>query len=195
MKGYGKVFLIILSLAFLGGCATTARIDPMDDSQVYTTFSATDLCLIAERLTQSLVNRFNFGRTPPLVRVDRVKNKTSEHIDTKAVTDTIEIGLLKSGKVRFAVDYAEKDDYDKRSYEEAYGGRISDKDRQMYLGNQAAPKYRIYGELTGMRTITDDTKDVFYKFTLKMVDFRTGTFIWADEAMLRKVRKRGIFGS
>jgi penicillin-binding protein activator len=141
-----------------------------------------------------LVNRFNFGTERPLVRVDIVKNKTSEHIDTKAITDSIRTELVKSGKIRFAVDYLEKEDYERRSSEEAFEGRISDKDRQMYLGDQMAPRYRIYGELTGIRTITSDTKDVFYKFTLNMVDFRTGTLEWADEAKLRKVGKRGLFG-
>jgi penicillin-binding protein activator len=194
MKVNARLLLIILALILLNGCATTKRVDVMDDSQVYTTFSATDLCLIAQKMTQSLVNRFNFGTERPLVRVDIVKNKTSEHIDTKAITDSIRTELVKSGKIRFAVDYLEKEDYERRSSEEAFEGRISDKDRQMYLGDQMAPRYRIYGELTGIRTITSDTKDVFYKFTLNMVDFRTGTLEWADEAKLRKVGKRGLFG-
>ncbi len=162
MKVKVKFMVLVLSLILVGGCATTKRVDVMDDSQVYTTFSATDLSIIAEKMARSLVNRFNFGPNRPLVRVDIVKNKTSEHIDTKAITDSIRTELIKSGKVRFAVDYTEKGAYDKRSAEEAFSGRISDKDRQMYLGNQQAPRYRIYGELTGIQTITSNRKDVFY---------------------------------
>lgn len=194
MKLEVRFIVLVLSLILVGGCATTKRIDIMDDSQVYTTFSATDLSIIAEKMARSLVNRFNFGPNRPLVRVDIVKNKTSEHIDTKAITDSIRTELIKSGKVRFAIDYTEKGAYDKRSAEEAFGNRITDKDRQIYLSNQQAPRYRIYGELTGVQIITSNRKDVSYKFTLNMVDFRTGTLEWADEAKLRKVRKKGLFG-
>jgi uncharacterized protein (TIGR02722 family) len=179
------------------GCATgmkTERVDPGYSKQTYTTFSATDLIIVAEKMTQSLVEHFDFGDQRPLVRVDQVKNKTDEHIDTKSITDSIATKIVNSRKVRFAVDYAEREDYEKRAAEEAFETRISDKDRQLYLSDQQAPRYRIYGELTNIKTITEDTKDVFYKFTLKMVDFKTGTLEWADEAQLRKVGKKRIFG-
>lgn len=37
----------------------------------------------------------------PIVFVERIKNKTSEHIDTESITDTISTKMLNSGKFRF----------------------------------------------------------------------------------------------
>ncbi|WP_419656184.1 hypothetical protein Dvar_52850 [Desulfosarcina variabilis str. Montpellier] len=193
----GKALILIISLLLFMGCATgmkTERVDPGYDGQAYTTFSATDLIIVAENMAQSLVERFDFGGQRPLVRVDTVKNKTDEHIDTKSITDSITTKIVNSGKVRFAVDYSERQDYEKRAAEEAFETRISDEDRELYLSDQQAPRYRIYGELTNIRTITEDTKDVFYKFTLKMVDFKTGTLEWADETQLRKFAKKRLLG-
>jgi uncharacterized protein (TIGR02722 family) len=193
----GKTLILIISLLFFTGCATgmkTERVDPNYDGQTYTTFSATDLTIVAEKMAQSLVEHFDFGDQRPLVRVDTVKNKTDEHIDTKSITDSIATKIVNSRKVRFAVDYDERQDYEKRAAEEAFETRISDADRELYLGDQEAPRYRIYGELTNIRTITEDTKDVFYKFTLKMVDFKSGTLEWADETQLRKVGKKKLLG-
>ena len=187
----------IISFVILMGCATgmkTERVSADYSEKAYTTFSATDLIIIAEEMTQSLVEHFEFGKERPLVRLDVVKNKTDEHIDTKSITDSIATKLVKSGKVRFAVDYAEREAYEKRAAEEAFETRISEEDRQVYLTDQKAPKYRIYGELSSIKTITEDTKDVFFKFTLKMVDFRAGTLEWADETQLRKVGKKRMFG-
>ena len=42
----------------------------------------------------------------PIVTVQEVQNKTSEYIDTRAITDSIRSELQKGGKVRFAVDAA-----------------------------------------------------------------------------------------
>ena len=193
----GKWLIVIISLLFVTGCATgmkTQRVDPGYEGQAYTTFSATDLIIVAEKMAQSLVEHFDFGDQRPLVRIDTVKNKTDEHIDTKSITDSITTKIVNSRKVRFAVDYAERQDYEKRAAEEAFETRISDEDRETFLSDQKAPRYRIYGELTNIRTITTDTKDVFYKFTLKMVDFKSGTLEWADETQLRKVGKKRLFG-
>ncbi|MBN2373310.1 hypothetical protein JXL19_05960 [bacterium] len=198
MEKVCKWVVLIIPLSILMGCATgmkTVRVEPDYSKKEYTTFSASDLIIIAEKMTQSLVEHFDFGAERPLVRVDIVKNKTDEHVDTKSITDSITAKLVNSRKVRFAVDYAEREEYEKRASEEAFESRISDEDRQqVYLTDQEAPKYRIYGELSNIKTITEDTKDVFFKFTLKMVDFRTGTLEWADEAQLRKIGKKGTFG-
>ena len=193
-KGIGMV--VIIGIMFLAGCSgmKTQRVDADYSKQTYTTFSATDLLIVAERIADSMVNHFDFGDQRPLVRVDVVKNKTDEHIDTKAITDTITAKIMKSGKVRFAVDYEEIQEYEKRAAQESFEGRISDEDRQIYTSDQAAPRYRIYGELTEIKTVTEDTKDVFYKFSLKLVDFKSGVLEWMDEAQLRKVAKKKLFG-
>ncbi len=197
MAKTGKWLVPMIFLLILLGCATgmkTERVRPDYADKVYTTFSATDLIIISEALTQSMIEHFDFGTQRPLVRVDVVKNKTDEHIDTKSITDSISAKLVNSRKVRFAVDYEERQEYEKRAAEEAFETRISDEDRQTYLADQEAPRYRIYGELSNIKIITEDTKDVFFKFTLKMVDFRTGTLEWADETQLRKIGKKRIFG-
>jgi len=194
---YLKFICLTVGLLFVLGCATgmqTVYVRPEDENHVTLTFSAVDLQKIVEKMTQSLVDHFDFGPERPLVRVDTVKNKTDEHVDTKSITDSIIARLVNSGKVRFAVDYVEREEYERRSAEEAFDTRISEEDQQIYLSDQEAPRYRIYGELTSITSITKDTKDVFYKFTLKMVDFRTGTLEWADEKQLRKIGKKRLLG-
>ncbi len=195
-KGARGVMAIIF-IVLLMGCATgmkTERVDADYSGKTYTTFSATDLNIVAAKLADSLVQRFDFGSQRPLVRVDTVKNKTDEHIDTKSITDTITAKIMRSGRVRFAVDYSERQEYEKRAAEEAFDTRISDEGRSLYLSDQATPRYRIYGELTNIKTVTEDTKDVFYKFSLKLVDFKSGVLEWMDESQLRKIGKKRAFG-
>jgi hypothetical protein len=63
-------------------------------------FGSTDLQMIAEKMTGSLLETGIFqGR--PTVTISTVKNKTSEYIDTTNVMNSIQTALVKSGKVRF----------------------------------------------------------------------------------------------
>ena len=51
-------------------------------------------------------------------------------------------------------------------------------------------KYSVEGELTSIVKQTAGTKDVFYKFTLKLYDVEEGTIEWQDEKEIRKTTKR-----
>jgi len=53
-----------------------------------------------------------------------------------------------------------------------------------------AAKYQLEGELTSIVKQNNTTKDVFYKFTLKMFDVQEGTIEWQDEKEIRKTSKK-----
>ncbi|MEK5789741.1 penicillin-binding protein activator LpoB, partial [Acinetobacter johnsonii] len=68
-------------------------------------FGSTDLQQIAAKMVDDMlafppVIEMTQARRPVLF-VDRIKNKTQEHIDTESITDTIQNKLINSGKFRF----------------------------------------------------------------------------------------------
>ena len=101
---------LIATLALAAGCATTEKTSYGDARSVETVtnqFGSTDLQMIAESMTRSMLNApVVAGGNLPIVTVQEVKNKTSEYIDTRSITDSIRVELQKSGRVRFAVDAA-----------------------------------------------------------------------------------------
>jgi penicillin-binding protein activator len=151
-------------------------------------FGSTDLQLIAEKMTGSLLETGIFqGR--PTVTISTVKNKTSEYIDTTNVMNTIQTQLVKSGKVRFTRSSQEmqqgvdelKRQNDSGLYKQSSTAKI---------GNMTAAKYSMEGELTSIVKQNSGTKDVFYKFTLKLFDVEEGTIEWQEEKQIRKTTKR-----
>ncbi len=151
-------------------------------------FGSTDLQMMAEKMTGSMMESpVLTGR--PTVTISSVRNKTSEYIDTKNITNSIQTALVKSGKVRFV-----------RSIDEMQAG-VDELQRQnqsgLYKQNSTAKvgqlkgaKYSVEGELTSIVKQTSDTKDVFYKFTLKLYDVEEGTIEWQEEKEIRKTSKR-----
>jgi len=151
-------------------------------------FGSTDLQLIAEKMVGSLLETGIFqGR--PTVTISTVKNKTSEYIDTTNVMNSIQTALVKSGKVRFTRSINEMqagvDELQRQNQSGLYKANSTAK-----VGQMTGAKYSLEGELTSIVKQSSSTKDVYYKFTLKMFDVQEGTIEWQEEKDIRKTSKR-----
>ena len=150
-------------------------------------FGSTDLQMIAEKMTGGLLETGIFqGR--PTVTISTVKNKTSEYIDTTNVMNSIQTALVKSGKVRFVRSIKEMqagvDELQRQNQSGLYKQNSTAK-----VGNMTAARYSMEGELTIVKQ-SAATKDVYYKFTLKLFDVEEGTIEWQDEKEIRKTSAR-----
>src|SRR3954470_24271860 len=98
---------LIAAVALIAGCAQekTTYGDARGVETVTNQFGSTDLQMIAESMARSMQQAPAIAAgNLPIVTVQEVKNKTSEYIDTRAITDSIRSEMQKGGRVRFAVD-------------------------------------------------------------------------------------------
>jgi len=105
MKRITILVFLVCAVFLVSGCASSPTVTYGSAEQVETVtteFGSTDLQMIAEKMVNSLLAApvLTSGERPVLY-VHQVKNKTDEHLDTKAVTDKMRVTLLKSGRVRF----------------------------------------------------------------------------------------------
>ncbi|MDI1277878.1 penicillin-binding protein activator LpoB [Methylobacter sp.] len=186
----------------LSGCATqsptlsSGNVEYGDSKAVETLtneFGSTDLQSIAESMASSLLQSpALFAKSRPLVTVAEVKNRTSEYIDTKSVTDSIRTKIVKSGMVRFAVDTsAMQTQVDELTRQNQTG--LYKKSKSKKMGNMEGADFRIEGTITSIVKRAGDVKDVYYKFSLQLVDIESGTMEWADEKEIRKTSNKSMF--
>jgi uncharacterized protein (TIGR02722 family) len=157
-------------------------------------FGSTDLQMIAETMVGSLLESDKIEPDPaeptkaPLVAVDRIVNNTSEHIDTKSITDKIRTSLIKSGKIRFSASMEASATLQAQYKQQAV---FADGATAKTAGKQAGAKYLLRGDISSIVKTQGRTKDVYYKLTLNLVDLESGVIDWADEKEIRKesVRK------
>ncbi len=203
MKMVGKV-LLVASLAVLAGCATGSgptspplvggNVQYGDAKAVETvtnTFGSTDLQMIAESMTRSMLQSpvLSSGKRRPLVTVNEVKNKTSEYIDTRAITDSILTQMTKSGVVRFVVDTADMQDQTEELARQNQSG-LYKKSSSKKMGKMEGADYRLVGSITSITKRTQDIHDVYYKFSLRLTEIESGVVEWADEKEIRKTATR-----
>ncbi len=144
--------------------------------------------MIAEAMARSMQQTSAIASgNLPIVTVQEVKNKTSEYIDTRAITDSIRAELQKGGRVRFAVDapgMTQQTDEIKRQQSEYYA-----KESAVEKGQMVGAQYRMEGNITSIVKQNKDTRDVYYKFNLQLWNIRNGLLEWSDEKEIRKTTK------
>jgi penicillin-binding protein activator len=176
---------IITPMAFTG-CSTT-KVAYGDNKAIETVtneFGSTDLQMIAESMTASLLDT-RMVDSRPTITLAPLRNKTSEYIDTDVIAQKIRTKLLRSGSVQFVVSALEmgtqKSELERQKDKELY-----DQNTAAQKGNMIAAKYRLEGDIASIVKQGAKTKDVFYQFTLSLINNQTGVIEWQDEKEIRK---------
>ncbi|MBV4532316.1 penicillin-binding protein activator LpoB [Pseudomonas sp. SWRI107] len=194
---FARISLAAIAIALVSGCSTPSPVlggknisygDNKAVELVTNEFGSTDLQMIAESMTRSLAQSGVLsGR--PVVQVYDVKNKTSEYIDTREITTSIKTQLMKSGVARFASDNnAMQSQVDQLKLQNQSG--LYKKNTVAKTGNMIAAQYRLEGSISSIVKRSSDYKDVFYKFSLQLIDVESGLAEWMDEKEIRKTTER-----
>lgn len=155
-------------------------------------FNENDLQLIAKKMVESM------GASPsiqaiqnqPIIIVGKLKNSTSEHIDTSSLRDKIVVQLSKTGKFRFQDKDARQDVAEEYEYQ---GSGYVDPSSAKGKGQQASADYVFTGEISSIVQEVGSDKSVYYKMTGKLTNLRSGIMEWTDEKELRKkFEKQGV---
>lgn len=188
-----------LAITLVAGCAQKSVVRYGDATAVETTdinFGSTDLQKVAGEMTDSLLLSPVVGTLTqnkrPIMFVERLKNKTSEHIDTESITDSISTKLLRSGKFRF-VDMARVEAAREQIKFQQDSGMV-DTNKAVQFGKQVGAEYMLYGNLSSIVKSNKDKSDVYYKFTLRLMDLESGLVEWADETEIRKTKVKASVG-
>ncbi len=193
-----KSIIALLGLAvILEGCSNKVSYGDSQATETTTIdFGSTDLQKIAGEMVDSMMMSGSVAAITrdqrPIVFVERIKNKTSEHIDTESITDTISTKMLNSGKFRFVdMDRVEsvREQLNFQSTDE-----LVNQSTAIQFGKMVGAQYMLYGNLSSIVKNAGSDKDVYYKMTMRLMDLETGLIEWADETEIRKEQSKSLFG-
>ena len=187
-------------LIALAGCQTTSPTtgtsgvsygDGKAVETVTTDLGSTDLQMISEKMTQSLIQHpliQDVIRKRSLLMASPVQNKTSEYFDTKQITDTVLMQLQKNG-VRYVIEADNMQNQVDELRRQNQSG-LYDKSKTVKMGKMQGAKYRLDGSISSIVKKTSDLKDVYYKMNMRLIEIETGIVEWSDEKDIRKSAKR-----
>ncbi len=196
MKKFKLIFIIAVAIG-LAGCQSRVQYgDATEVETVNENFGSTDLQAITAKMVDSMLTFppvvAMTANDRPIIFVDNIKNKTSEHIDTESVTDSISNKLLRSGKFRF-IDMTKVDSVRKQLDYQNNSGMV-DPSTAINFGRQIGAQFMLYGNLSSIVKQDGSTTDVYYKMTMRLMDLETGLIEWSDEKEIRKTRSKSFLG-
>ena len=185
---------LVIFLMMITGCSTKINYVSSESIDTITLgFGLSDLKKIANEMVADLklFSPFErFAKERPILFVSKIKNKTSEHIDTRSITDSITSSLLRTGLFRFTDTSDQRDIIEQLDFQKNSG--LVNQKSAVKQGNQTAAQYMMAGSISSIRKRNNDTASMYYKFTLRIVNIETGLLEWSNEKEIRKVSGRGF---
>lgn len=192
-----KMF-VFLSLFSVAACGPKAFIkgdydDPNRENLLNDQWSETDMQNSVKAMVTSLLAHPSIAaaKTPPILMVTKLQNKTSEHIDTQSIMDMVRVELMKSGKVVFVDKEARDDVADEYNYQNS--GMVS-QDSKKGPGAQIGADFILNGRMDSIVQEVGKEKTVYYKMTLNLTNLKTNLVTWTDQKELRKAYKKKTIG-
>jgi uncharacterized protein (TIGR02722 family) len=192
----GLLILMALGLSHCGPQAFTKgdydtdvnKTNLLNDSWSESDMQATVKTMVASMIQHPVIAN---AKTPPLVMVTNLQNKTSEHIDTQSIMDMVRVELMQTGKIAF-VDKEAREDI-KSEYDYQNSGTVS-KETKKGPGGQIGADFIVNGRLDSIVQEVGKEKTVYYKITLNLTNLKTGVISWTDQKEIRKAFKKRTIG-
>jgi len=191
-----------ISAALLSGCASTATyVEPGSGRGIVSVdqINTQDWINAAEKLTNSLLQSGVLNRDDGkrfVLMIGRVRNNTTEHIDTDGLVKKIRVALNKSGKVKTttAVGIGGPEDASSQLVRELRNSKEFKQSTVAGQGEMKAPSFSLSGKITQSIVRAGRTKQSDYTFELSLTNLRTGLADWEDEHIISKQGKRASVG-
>ena len=193
--------------ALVLGCATAKYIDHDSRDSVVNVgqINTQDWIRAANELTQSLLLSGaiqSVAGKPKVLMIGRIKNNTTQHIDTDSFIKKIRVALNKGGRAltTTAVGLDGPEDESSKAVREL---RADDEFNQATIpakGNLVSPDYSLSGKIIQniargpSRILAGRIKQSEFAFQLSLTDLKTGLAIWEEEKLIVKQGARAAVG-
>ena len=185
---------LLLVIAFAVGCGgtTVTRTAVEEEIDLSGLWNDVDSQQVSEEMISDSLSRVWIddwrGATgqKPTVIVGAVRNKSSEHINTRTFTKDLERAFVNSGRVRVVADSGEREGLRTERLDQLRNATI---ETAKSMGKEIGADFMLIG---GINTIIDaaDNKQVrFYQVELELIALETNEKVWIGQKKLKKLVK------
>ena len=120
-----------------------------------------------------------------ILQIKKIRNRTSEHIDTGMLSNEIVTNLIQK-RIQFIDDTYTKDAIDEMG--KGMTGLI-DPDSAIPVGELKSPNFYLFGEISDNVRYVGKKRVQYLVVTLKLTSLRTGMLMWQDQKEFLKATK------
>src|SRR4030042_1932907 len=178
-----KVSLLIFAVSIIAtGCAGTQYRDASKDKGSMD-WGPREIKTTVNKMVASLYDYLKNGwGQAALIKTQRIKNDTAEHIDTRMLADEIVTQLI-----QMRIEFID-DSYTKEAIDEMAKGMtgLIDPDSAIPTGNLKSPNFFLFGNISENTRYADGDKVQHLFVHMKMKELKTGLIRWQDRQEIFK---------
>lgn len=131
-----------------------------------------------------------------ILMISTVKNSTSQHINTRILTDKMRQAVLRSGKAltTTAVSGSGAEDKATRQVRKLENDDMFNQATVQKSGTAIAPDMSLAGEIIQQKTTLGRKSESYFFFHLTLTDLKTGLAVWEDNFEVAKQAEKPVFG-
>ena len=192
--------LVLGTVVFVNGCGKSvevARVDSGKEIALTDKWNDEDSRLVAEEMINDMlsypwISQFNqrFPGKEPLVTVQRVRNKSHEHIAVDTFVNDIKRAVIRSGKAGFIATLEERQD---TRAELADQDMNASADTRMEMGEEDGANFVLSGTINSIVDQLDNQRVTYYQVDLKLINLQTAREVWNGSKKIKKFMERKSF--
>ena len=192
--------LVLGTVVFVNGCGKSvevARVDSGKEIALTDKWNDEDSRLVAEEMINDMlsypwISQFNqrFPGKEPLVTVQRVRNKSHEHIAVDTFVNDIKRAVIRSGKAGFIATLEERQD---TRAELADQDMNASADTRMEMGEEDGANFALSGTINSIVDQLDGQRVTYYQVDLKLINLQTAREVWNGSKKIKKFMERKSF--
>jgi len=185
--------LTLMGAAVLtAGCATkVTRVDPGEEIALSDQWNAKDSELVATEMINDMlsfpwVTDFELeNNARPTIIIQRISNKSHEHIAVDTFVNDIKRALLRSGKADFVVAGEERDAVrDERRDQELNASNAKE------MGQEDAADFALSGSINSIVDEAGKKRVTFYQVDMKLINMENNREVWNGQKKIQKLQER-----
>ena len=192
--------LVLGTVVFVNGCGKSvevARVDSGKEIALTDKWNDEDSRLVAEEMINDMlsypwISQFNqrFPGKEPLLTVQRVRNKSHEHIAVDTFVNDIKRAVIRSGKAGFIATLEERQD---TRAELADQDMNASADTRMEMGEEDGANFALSGTINSIVDQLDNQRVTYYQVDLKLINLQTAREVWNGSKKIKKFMERKSF--
>lgn len=193
----GLLGLVLLSL--LAACSSTPRVTRTAVDEVVDLsgrWNDTDSRLVSEEMIGDSLARVWIedwraaNRDRPTVIVGPVRNRSSEHVNTRTFTKDLERAFVNSGRVRLVASSDERGDLRSERLDQLQNATL---ESAKSMGKEIGADFMLIGGIDTIIDAAGRTDVRFYQVELELIALETNEKVWIGQKKIKKVVERPRF--
>jgi len=192
-------FILSASVA-ITGCGSSVKVARVDsDKEIALTdkWNDEDSRLVAEEMIDDMlsypwINKFakKFPDKEPTITIQRVRNKSHEHIAVDTFINDIKRSVIRSGKAGFIATRAEREDTRAELRDQDMNASSN---TRMEMGEEDGANFALSGTINSIVDQLDGKRVTYYQVDLKLINLQTAREEWNGSKKIKKFMERKSF--